>query len=122
VDEHLRHLIEVVDAVCARVAELEALATALGAVNEDITDIAKQVEKVRGTIDAVSAAVSASDIEGTGRELHRLNNHLTGIVSLAGLCRDETSVAELIAPLTVVDATARRAAIAGRALAAAQRP
>lgn len=117
VAEKLRVLVELIDAVCSQVVDLETLAAARGVKNDDIDDIGKQVAKVRAAVELVAKAVEAGDGGAAHQELHRLNNHLTGIVSLAGLCRDETTVAELIAPLAMLDATARRAAVAGRELA-----
>jgi hypothetical protein len=97
-----RQIADVLHPAVARVASLSEPACA--------EDIALIESESKGATDAVSAFRGGSDREQRLRDLHRLNNRLTGIISMSTLAREEARDAHLRDALTSVEAAARGAA------------
>src|SRR5687767_1118302 len=100
-------------------AELESAFASAGIANEDVSIIVGQAKKASATREETTRALAANDIGQVHVLLHRLNNDLTGALSIAALCRDDVTHAACVKALDSVDGAARAAADAVRQLNAA---
>jgi signal transduction histidine kinase len=110
-------------ALCERIAALAAAADALalafaGAPNEDVSIIVAQAHKATATLAEVQAAIGGERAI-LSTLLHRMNNDLTGALSIASLCREDTSDDDRRAALDAIERAGRAAAEQVRLLSAA---
>ncbi|OGQ21992.1 MAG: hypothetical protein A2138_25860 [Deltaproteobacteria bacterium RBG_16_71_12] len=102
----------------AMIDGLPAPEVAPPAIAEDLTVIAMQTRNALATLERLQELVPRGPSAELDALLHRMNNHFTGVASLATLCRDDVRGApDLSARLAEVEQQARRAADCVRALA-----
>lgn len=88
------------------------------AIAEDLTVIAMQTRNALATLERLQDLVPRGPSAELDALLHQMNNHFTGIASLANLARDDVRGAPaLSAQLAEVEQKARRAADGVRELA-----
>jgi hypothetical protein len=116
------------EALAGRVDELSRTADALEAAyrqaqvaSEDVNVIVEQARKTTITVGDVQRAFAKDDRGQVAMLLHRLNNHLTGALSITSLAREDTKNNMLIEALDAMENAGRLAADAVRRLSEAMK-